>query len=293
MGNTVWSSLKQENTNNTKPNGPILTAIDENYVLVNFQNINPLPDNRIDLRNADYQEKILGVADKRYDQVKYGPTQVIQPLYENKTFVTKMDACTDYDNLLLRIDGIISNDIPVEYHPNATILEQESSNWICIQNETLKLIKFNQKRSCLKEGEILFSDGGKYKLSDDETIEVNNIPSRRVTLTELKYDFDTNVESMPISLTDCKVELLPLATIQDDTNINYLLIIGISAGVVILVIVIVVYVLVVVKRKRDRRVSIDVNPNYGRSIYLNYYQSSTVNYSQDSDEMGVGEHYQE
>ena len=77
-------------TLNSKREDPILTAIDENYVLVNYQNIDPLPTKRIDLRIMDFNRisiefhnRIISVADSRYDTIKYGPTAVYQPLNDD------------------------------------------------------------------------------------------------------------------------------------------------------------------------------------------------------------------
>ena len=82
---------------------PILTAIDENYVLVNYQNIDPLPVNRIDLR----RNTIFAAADSSYNKIKYYPTSVYQPLHDNKTMIGRLDTCRDYEDLILRTDGLL------------------------------------------------------------------------------------------------------------------------------------------------------------------------------------------
>ena len=198
--------------------GPILTAIDENYVLVNYQNIDPLPVKRIDLRRRS-KDKIFAAADSRYEEIEYGSTAVYQPLNDDHTMIGKLDTCRDYDNIILRIDSIVSNDISVEYHPDLSKLIEEYSKWICIKNDTLNQLEFNQRRSCLKEGEILLSDGSKYQLSDG-IMEVVILPSRQVRLTGLQFMFNTNLKEIAIALSDCTVDY---STYFEDENSSIIL----------------------------------------------------------------------
>ena len=286
------AAIVQDRTNSKKED-PFLTAMDENYVLVDYQNLKRFPVTRIDLRNEDENDKMIAVAASIYDEIEYGPTAVFQPLNDDKTMIGVMDTCNEYEDLILRTDGLVPTDIQVEYHPDISKLSKEYFKWICIQNETLNQLAFNQKRSCLEKGEILFSDGKKYPLSK-KLIKVDTMISsnQKVTLTGLKYKFDTDMDKMTITLTACKEDILRAATPYSNNgnrsnSMGYPLIIGVSVGVGLLVSMIVISI-VVVKRKNDNRMSIDRNPDYGRSIYLNYYQSTTTRDSQDYDETGDG-----
>ena len=196
-----------------------------------------------------------------------------------------------HEDLILRTDGIVSNDIPVQYHPDISKLSTDYFKWICIKNEALNQLAFNQRRSCLEEGEILLSNGKKYELSDG-IMKVDMIPkSRKATLSKLEYQFETDMDKIQITLKECKEDILRATPYSNNDNSNNKLsnplIIGVSVGVGLLVSMIVISI-VVVKRKNDNRMSIDRNPDYGRSIYLNYYQSTTTRDSQDYDETGEG-----
>ena len=254
-------------TLNSKREDPILTAIDENYVLVNYQNIDPLPTKRIDLRILDFSRisiefhnRIISVADSSYDTIKYGSTAVYQPLNSDHTMIGRLDSCSDYDNLVLRTDETASNDRPVEYHPDISKLIVENFKWICIKDESLNQLAFNQKGSCLNEGAISFSDGTTYDLSNG-IMEVDMIPeNRRVTLSKLKYQFDTDLDAIQILLMECKEEEILHDTADDekekdqtttfDEGSSVILIASISISTTVLVILIIVIVIIFILMKR-------------------------------------------
>ena len=68
--------------------------------------------------------------------------------------IGKLDTCRDYDNIILRIDSIVSNDISVEYHPDLSKLIEEYFKWICIENDTL-----NFKPVAIQSKKIVFERG--------------------------------------------------------------------------------------------------------------------------------------
>ena len=146
---------------------PIITPVNDSFVLVNYQDAFIIEDFSEVVKIEFYNKKQQGreiseyyaLADKSQSMLWIDPNKrIVQPLVEGADLLAKMNPCKTYNYLYVRISGHQGHkdSIQFDYSP-VQKCEETINSWICQSHEDNSIILSQEKsdvfqvRNCLKE----------------------------------------------------------------------------------------------------------------------------------------------